>query len=122
MVGGLHAAMVKTKLAVFLCPAASGGSDGFVVQRDSGDGKTGVPLNPTIFFAHSHYVTNAGVNQPWGRTRPYCVDYRVAEPIGAMWDVINGPFYRDSTTRPADRQSADASGARLPAPARPPHW
>src|SRR5205085_11616366 len=36
----------------------------------------------------------------------YCVDYDVAEPIpeptGALVDIINGPFYRDSKIRVAD--------------------
>ncbi len=97
-----NAPFVKTKLTVFLCPSATGGSDGFAVERDSGDGRHGTPMTPTIFFAHSHYVTNAGVNQPWGRTKPYCVDYTVPEPVpettGQMFDIINGPFYRDSRT------------------------
>jgi prepilin-type N-terminal cleavage/methylation domain-containing protein len=101
-----NAALVKTRLSIFLCPAASGGSDGFAVAHDSGDGRHGTPFSPSIFFAHSHYVTNAGVNQPWGRTTPYCVDYTVpepvAEPTGALFDIINGPFYRDSTIRVAD--------------------
>ena len=34
-------------------------------------------------FAHSHYVTNAGINQPWGRTTAYSYDFDVAEPIPA---------------------------------------
>jgi prepilin-type N-terminal cleavage/methylation domain-containing protein len=98
--------LIKTKVPLFLCPSATGGSDGFFVERDSGDGRHGVPMTPTIFIAHSHYVTNAGVNQPWGRTTPFCIDYTVAEPIpeptGQLVDVINGPFYRDSRTRVAD--------------------
>src|SRR5262249_22550697 len=53
-----NASLVRTKLAIFLCPSATGGSDGFAVGYDSGDGKTGVAFNPTIYFAHSHYVTN----------------------------------------------------------------
>lgn len=92
-----NAPHVRTKLAVFLCPSATGGSDGFAVEKDSGDKVHGVPVTPNIFFGHSHYVTNAGVNQPWGRTTPYCIDYTVPEPIaGGLVDIINGPFYRDS--------------------------
>lgn len=98
-----NAALVSTKLSVFLCPSATGGSDGFAVERAAPDGKHGVPFSPRIFFAHSHYVTNAGVNQPWGRTTAYSYDFTAAEPVpGAPLDVINGPFYRDSRTRIAD--------------------
>ena len=101
-----NAALIKTKLPIFLCPSATGGSDGFNVERDSGDGVHGVAMTPNIFIAHSHYVTNAGVNQPWGRSTPYCLDYTIPEPVpeptGQMFDVINGPFYRDSRTRKAD--------------------
>jgi prepilin-type processing-associated H-X9-DG protein len=52
-----------------------------------------------IFFAHSHYVTNAGVNQPWGRDTAYCYNFDIPEPIpGAPDCVINGPFYPNSRT------------------------
>jgi prepilin-type N-terminal cleavage/methylation domain-containing protein len=101
-----NAALIRTRLGIFLCPSATGGSDGFLVEQDSGDGRHGTPISPSVFIAHSHYVTNAGVNQPWGRTTPYCVDYTipepVAEPTGQLFDVINGPFYRDSRTRARD--------------------
>jgi prepilin-type N-terminal cleavage/methylation domain-containing protein/prepilin-type processing-associated H-X9-DG protein len=97
-----NAPLITTRLTMFLCPSASGGSDGFLVEKDSGDGRHGIPITPNVRVAHSHYVTNAGVNQPWGRTKPYCIDYTVAEPIGSMLDIINGPFYRDSRTRVAD--------------------
>lgn len=101
-----NAPYVKTKLPIFLCPSATGGSDGFNVEKDSGDGKNGTPITPNIFFAHSHYVTNAGVNQPWGRTGTYANDMSIPEPVGTgtpqLFHVINGPFYRDSKTRAAD--------------------
>jgi prepilin-type N-terminal cleavage/methylation domain-containing protein/prepilin-type processing-associated H-X9-DG protein len=101
-----NAPFVKTSLAIFLCPSATGGSDGFGVEYDSGDGKHGIAFRPTIFFAHSHYVTNAGVNQPWGRSIAYSYDFTIPEPVpeptGALADIINGPFYRDSKTRVAD--------------------
>src|SRR5262249_27762121 len=63
-----NAPFVATRLSIFLCPSATGGSDGFAVEYAAADGKHGIPFSPTIFFAHSHYVTNAGVNQPWGRS------------------------------------------------------
>lgn len=99
-----NAALVKTKLNVFLCPSASRDRDGFAVEKDSGDTKTGVAISPTLIFAHSHYVTNAGVNQPWGRTTPYSYDFTIPEPIvsAPTPHIINGPFYRNSKTRPAD--------------------
>ncbi|HEY1380328.1 MAG TPA: DUF1559 domain-containing protein [Gemmataceae bacterium] len=97
-----NAPFVKAKLSLFLCPSATGGSDGFAVEADSGDGRHGTPLGPPIIFGHSHYVTNAGVNQPWGRATAYAYDFAVPEPTGPLVDVINGPFYRDSRTRTAD--------------------
>jgi prepilin-type N-terminal cleavage/methylation domain-containing protein/prepilin-type processing-associated H-X9-DG protein len=95
---------VRTRLSIFLCPAATGGSGGFAVERDSGDGRHGIPFSPTIFFAHLHYVTNAGVNQPWGRSTAYSYDFTIPEPMPTPPGphVINGPFYRNSATRIAD--------------------
>jgi prepilin-type processing-associated H-X9-DG protein len=96
-----------TKVSGFLCPSATGGSDGFAVHHYS-NGNSGSPNDagefvPTIRFAHSHYVTNAGINQPWGRTTAFSSDFDVPEPIpGAPSPhTINGPFYRNSRTRPA---------------------
>jgi prepilin-type N-terminal cleavage/methylation domain-containing protein/prepilin-type processing-associated H-X9-DG protein len=104
-----NAAPAKTKLSVFLCPSATGGRDGFNLQRytagTSQDPENPVPFSPAIFFAHSHYVTNAGIHQPWGRTTAYAYDFTVPEPIpenGNKPARIDGPFYRDSKTRTAD--------------------
>jgi prepilin-type N-terminal cleavage/methylation domain-containing protein/prepilin-type processing-associated H-X9-DG protein len=101
-----NAPFVKTKVPVFLCPSASRGSDGFALQRytagSSDDPQDPVPFSPTIFFAHSHYVTNAGQNGPWNRSPAYAFDYTVPEPVGPELAVINGPFYRNSRTRVAD--------------------
>jgi prepilin-type N-terminal cleavage/methylation domain-containing protein/prepilin-type processing-associated H-X9-DG protein len=94
-----NAEAAKTKVSVFLCPTASGGSEGFDIQREGSDVRHGTPFAPSIHFAHSHYVTNAGVNQPWGRESNYCYDYDVAEPIPAAGNKlarIDGPFYRNS--------------------------
>ena len=45
----------------------------------------GVPMTRSdgsrIVFAHSHYVTNAGIHQPWGRATAYCYDYEIPEPV-----------------------------------------
>jgi prepilin-type N-terminal cleavage/methylation domain-containing protein len=97
-----NTALVRTRLPVFLCPSATGGDGGFAVEYDSGDGRHGTPFSPMIVFAHAHYVVNAGVNQPWGRSTAYAYDFTVPEPIGALSHVINGPFYRDSRTRATD--------------------
>jgi prepilin-type N-terminal cleavage/methylation domain-containing protein/prepilin-type processing-associated H-X9-DG protein len=102
----LYADAVRTRLPVFLCPAATGGSDGFEVQQQGADNRHGVPIvrsdGSTVFFAHSHYATNAGVNQPWGRPTAYCYDYDVPEPVPPTNALarINGPFYRNSRMTP----------------------
>jgi prepilin-type N-terminal cleavage/methylation domain-containing protein/prepilin-type processing-associated H-X9-DG protein len=100
-----NAALVRTKVTTFLCPAATGGDDGLAVEREGADVRHGTPFAPTIFFAHSHYVTNAGVHQPWGRTPAYSYDFDVPEPIGANGGVpatIDGPFYRNAKVRVGD--------------------
>ena len=101
----VNAPFVKTKLSTFLCPSASGGSDGFEVQKEGADVRHGVPIilsnGNTIFFAHSHYVTNAGVHQPWGRDTAFCYDYDVPELVpenNYQPARIDGPFYRNSRT------------------------
>jgi prepilin-type N-terminal cleavage/methylation domain-containing protein/prepilin-type processing-associated H-X9-DG protein len=100
-----NAAAARTKVPVFLCPGATGGSDGFTVQRKGADPRHGVDMTRSdgskIFFAHSHYVTNAGVHQPWGRTTAYCYDFDIPEPIPANGNqpaTIDGPFYPNSKT------------------------
>jgi prepilin-type N-terminal cleavage/methylation domain-containing protein len=93
----------RTKVSLFLCPSATGGSDGFQVQKQGADAEHGVPIiradGSPIVFSHSHYVTNAGIHQPWGRTTPYSYDYDIPEPIpenGNRPARIDGPFYRNS--------------------------
>lgn len=103
----VNAAPARTKVAAFLCPSATGGSDGFNIQKEGADNRHGVPLTRSdgsnIFFAHSHYVTNAGINQPWGRVTAYCYNYDIPEPVpGAPDCIIDGPFYPNSHTRIAD--------------------
>ncbi len=100
-----NAAAARTKVAMFLCPSATGGSDGFEVEKQGADAEHGVPIvlstGAKIVFAHSHYVTNAGIHQPWGRTTAYSYDYDIPEPIaenGNQPARIDGPFYRNSKT------------------------
>jgi prepilin-type processing-associated H-X9-DG protein len=74
------------------------------VQKEGVDERHGVDFNPPIRFAHSHYVTNAGIHQPWGRTTPFCYDYDVPEPVPENNNQparIDGPFYRNSRIRVA---------------------
>lgn len=103
----LNAPAAGTRMQAFLCPSATGGSEGFNIQKEGADIRHGVDLTrgdgSPIFFAHSHYVTNAGVNQPWGRLPAYCYNFDIPEPVaGAPDAVINGPFYPNSHTKPAD--------------------
>lgn len=103
-----HAAAARTKLAAFLCPSTFGGSDGFVVEKwtvgSSSDPESPVPFNPQLVFSHSHYVTNAGIHQPWGREPAYSADFSQPEPIPATGKSVvqEGPFYRNSKSRAAD--------------------
>jgi len=103
-----HAAAAKTKLIAFLCPSATGGSDGFVVERwtvgSSAAPSSPVPYTPALYFSHAHYVTNAGIHQPWGRGPAYSRDFSQPEPIPATGQSVvqEGPFYRNSRIRAAD--------------------
>jgi prepilin-type N-terminal cleavage/methylation domain-containing protein/prepilin-type processing-associated H-X9-DG protein len=102
----VNARGAATPVQVFLCPSATGGSGGYIVQRAT-DNRHGTDMvrsdGSKIFFAHSHYVTNAGINQPWGRATAFCYNYDLPEPVpGAPDCVIDGPFYPNSHTRIAD--------------------
>lgn len=103
-----NAQQAATKLAVFLCPSATGGSDGFTLQRYNGSTAFAPdnpgPYNPGITFAHSHYVTNAGIHQPWGR-ESQMADFSIPEPVPAAAGApatISGPFYRNACLRFSD--------------------
>ena len=97
-----NATAARTRMSVFLCPSATGGSDGFIVERYNGSTayapKNQSPFSPAIYFSHSHYVTNAGIHQPWGRITDF-TDFSVPEPIPANGNLpatIDGPFYRNA--------------------------
>jgi prepilin-type N-terminal cleavage/methylation domain-containing protein len=102
-------AVANTKVSVFLCPSVSVDSEGFVVDRGQGNAWEPVlspsPFNPEIVFAHSHYVTNAGVHQPWGRVSAY-TDFTQPETVttGGVTSkaLIDGPFYRNARLRAKD--------------------
>ena len=92
----VNARAAGTPAQAFLCPSATGGSRGYNVQRAT-DNRHGVDMTRSdgsnIFFAHSHYVTNAGINQPWGRATSFCYNYDIPEPVpGAPDCIIDGPF------------------------------
>lgn len=98
----------RTRLALFLCPSATGGSDGYEIQSEGIDRRHGTPMmrsdGKKIVFGHSHYVTNTGIHQPWSRTLAYSYDFDIAEPIpenGNKLARIDGPFYRNSKIRVA---------------------
>lgn len=97
-----------TKLSAFLCPDALGGSDGFAVHKYTNGRATapddGGAFAPEVRLPHSHYVTNAGINQPWGRATAYSYDMDIPEPMagGLPPDTISGPFYKNSRTRVAN--------------------
>jgi hypothetical protein len=100
-----NAAAAGAKVKTFLCPGATGGSDGFPIQKPGSDDQHGVDLTrddgSRIVFAHSHYVTNAGTHQPWGRSTAYCYDFEVPEPVPENNNIpatIDGPFYPNSRT------------------------
>ncbi len=98
----VNAAAARTRVPMFLCPSATGGSDGFEVLGPGVDHRHGSPLTRAdgsrIVFAHSHYVTNAGIHQPWGRDTAYCYDFDIPEPIPGLPTParIDGPFYPNS--------------------------
>jgi prepilin-type N-terminal cleavage/methylation domain-containing protein/prepilin-type processing-associated H-X9-DG protein len=102
-------AAAKTRVEVFLCPSATGGSDGFKLDRGQGDAwdpeLSPTPFDPSIEFAHSHFVTNAGIHQPWGRNSAF-TDFTKAETVTAgsitSQEYIEGPFYRNSRLRMKD--------------------
>lgn len=98
----INAQVVKAPVPTFLCPSASGGSDGFLVEEAT-DHRHGKPIvlsnGANIRFSHSHYVTNAGIHQPWGRATAYCYDYEQGEPIAANGNqpaFLDGPFFPNS--------------------------
>jgi prepilin-type N-terminal cleavage/methylation domain-containing protein len=98
----VNAKLVEAKISLFLCPSATGGSDGFLVEEAT-DHRHGKPIvrsnGQAVRFGHSHYATNAGIHQPWGRSRQYCYDYEVPEPIaenGNRLARIDGPFFANA--------------------------
>ncbi|MBU4272382.1 MAG: DUF1559 domain-containing protein [Planctomycetes bacterium] len=74
-----NARPVRTPLAVFLCPSATGTDEPVEVLSEGGQ--------PLATFSRSCYVVNAGREEPW----IYSVD---------DWGgIADGPIYRNSRTR-----------------------
>jgi prepilin-type N-terminal cleavage/methylation domain-containing protein/prepilin-type processing-associated H-X9-DG protein len=78
----IHAAAVRTKLGIFLCPSSTNLDDAFAVKNGSGA--------TMAVFARAHYVANAGQEEPWG--------YALED----LSRIADGPLYRNSRTRIAD--------------------
>lgn len=76
-----NAQLVRTTVATFINPGAPN-SDGLTTVRD----KNGTEL---ARFGRSHYIANAGNDEPWG--------YR--PPLSNWAGVASGPFYRNSKIR-----------------------
>ncbi len=112
--------LAGTQVSTFLCPSASGGSDGFLLDRGQGDAwdpsLSPTPFAPDLRFAHSHYVTNAGIHQPWGRETNF-TDFRTMEMVTAGGitspAAIDGPFYRNARLR-AERRHGWPVQDRVP--------
>ena len=91
-------------------PSVSTGSDAFALQRYTGgtsdNPSNPVPFSPAIYFAQSDYVLNAGQNGAWNRSPAYSFDFYIPEPVNVNgtieYDIINGPFFRNSRTRVAE--------------------
>ncbi len=80
----VNANLVRTRLPMFINPGAEN-SEGDVAIRSS----QGAVM---AWLGRSHYVANAGQDEPWGYDPPL-----------ADWSrVATGPFYRNSRTRFSD--------------------
>jgi prepilin-type N-terminal cleavage/methylation domain-containing protein/prepilin-type processing-associated H-X9-DG protein len=107
-----NSTFVQTQIPTFLCPSSSknGNGDPFKLQQYTAGctmcPKGPVCYNPPILFSHGHYALNAGQNGPWNRGAAYSYDFTIPEPVTVgsqvQLDIINGPFYRNSRTRPRD--------------------
>ncbi|MBX3415729.1 MAG: DUF1559 domain-containing protein [Pirellulales bacterium] len=77
-----NAAAAQTKVAIYLCPTATGEQSSFDVKDAEG--------NVLANFARSHYVANVGQEEPWGVARDRYLG------------LVDGPLYRNSGTRVVD--------------------
>ena len=76
--------LVAQNFSFFLCPSSAGDREPFIVKDING-----AALSSGIELGRSHYVANAGHEEPWGMS-----------PASASWvNIANGPLYRNSITR-----------------------
>lgn len=80
----VNAQALQTRVPVFLNPGAINYDGDVAIKNASGQ--------VLARFARSHYVANAGQDEPWGYSPPLA-DWR---------KVASGPFYRNSAIRLAD--------------------
>ncbi|QDU08263.1 DUF1559 domain-containing protein [Gimesia aquarii] len=105
-----HAAIVQTKLPVFLCPSTSGSDEPFLVRDEPG-----APLvigGSQIRFGRSHYVASHGQESCWGEcgavptgiifTNIYTKTTTTVTINGDASRVADGPFFRNSRTKMRD--------------------
>ncbi len=101
-----NAAAAQTRVSIYLCPSVAGPNDGFSVDQYTGTAwnpdlnEVGShPYSPEIWLAHSHYVTSAGIHQPWGREIAYN-DFTQPETVTSGGQttqaMIEGAFFRNA--------------------------
>lgn len=76
----INAQLARTRIPIFLNPGADN-YDGDCVIRDA-------RATELARFGRSHYVANAGQDEPWGHS----------PPLEDWSQVASGPFYRNSRT------------------------
>src|SRR5262249_19014093 len=103
----LAAVKATGNLAAFRCPSVSAG-DGFYIAERYTAGPAYNPSNPAAYspsfdLPHTHYVTNAGIHQPWGRVTDYD-DFNKPEfiPATGKFATVDGVFFRNSRIRASD--------------------
>ncbi|MGL5095073.1 MAG: DUF1559 domain-containing protein, partial [Planctomycetia bacterium] len=95
---------VGTRTAVFLCPSSAGETNGFRPRYTGPGDHPGLSTDPEVLYSfrlsHSHYVTNGGVLEPWGRAGVGALDLNKPDPLDGS--RINGPFFRNAQVRMRD--------------------
>lgn len=103
----IHAAQVRKRIPLFLCPSVSEATSEFAVQDINGD-----PLiknGNQVVLSRSHYVANHGQESCWGDcgssttgevfTDIYNGTTETININGVAARVADGPFYRNSATK-----------------------
>ena len=98
-----------TKVSAFICPSVSTSTDAFALPRYT----SGTSDNPSSRFRSARPSICAiqlrdecGSKRPWNRSPAYSYDFYITEPVNVngtiKYDIINGPFFRNSRTRIAN--------------------